>query len=96
MNAIAMEYPGYGVYKGKANEKTIYEDSLIVYDHLIKELKIDPTQIYILGRSIGTGAAIYLASKRKCNVLILIAAFASIRHLAEHWIGKIAAKLLIK
>jgi len=47
----------------------------------------------VFGRSIGSGPAIYLASKKKCRMLILIAAVASMKLLAENWIGKIAAHL---
>ncbi len=49
----------------------------------------------VFGRSIGSGPAIYLASKKKCRMLILIAAVASMKLLAENWIGKIAAHLIV-
>jgi len=66
-----------------------------VFDYLAKELYIPIECIMIFGRSIGSGPAIYLASKRKCRMLILIAAVASIKILAENWIGKIAANLVV-
>lgn len=35
MHVIAVEYPGYGLYKNRnADEKMIKEDALIVYDYL--------------------------------------------------------------
>lgn len=35
MHVLAVEYPGYGLYKNKsACEKIIKEDALIVYDYL--------------------------------------------------------------
>jgi hypothetical protein len=36
MHIISVEYPGYGVYKGDPNEAKMCEDSLIVFDYLVK------------------------------------------------------------
>jgi len=71
INGLIVEYPGYGIYKGKPNAKQILEDSLIVYDFLTKEIGLQKQQIFIYGRSIGTGPATYLAAHRQIGLLIL-------------------------
>lgn len=44
------------------SEKIIHEDSLLLFDYIVNELKYDPKKIIIVGRSIGTSLATYLAS----------------------------------
>jgi hypothetical protein len=66
-----VEYPGYGIYKGKPNAKQILEDSLIVYDFLANEMGFEKEQIFVFGRSIGTGPATYLAAHRQIGFLML-------------------------
>lgn len=72
MNVLSIEYPTYGVYEGVTlGEKSIKEDSLIIFDYLVEKLKIPNKQILVLGRSIGGGPATFLASERKIGGLIL-------------------------
>lgn len=54
----------------------------MVYDFAVKNLKFKPDDIYILGRSIGSGPATYLASQRICKILILFSPYTSIREVA--------------
>lgn len=79
INVVAVEYPGYGLYKGNPSEEVILEDSQLVMEFLIKKLKIPPENIIIMGRSIGSGPATYVASKYKVGSLVLISAFTSLR-----------------
>ena len=78
-NTICMEYPGYSIYYEEKSAETIENDSLILYDFLTNECKINNKDIVVCGRSIGTGPATYLASKRKPGALILISPVKSIR-----------------
>lgn len=38
VNAVIVEYPGYGIYKGKPNVKQIFEDTLIIFDYLVNDV----------------------------------------------------------
>lgn len=59
MNVI-VQYPGYSIYEDKKREpKQIYDDSLAVFDWINNNLKIDKSNIFIYGRSLGTSPAIY-------------------------------------
>lgn len=60
INALAVEYPGYGVYKGKCSSEQILMDAEYVYDYLTQIVKIDQEDIIIFGRSIGSGIVIKL------------------------------------
>ena len=78
-HGVAVEYPTYGVYKDrKLSEKSIREDALLVYDTISKDLGVVPEQIIIVGRSIGSGAATYLASQRSCGAFLLVSPMKSV------------------
>ena len=79
-----VEYPGYGIYKGKAKEEIIFEDALTVYDYVVGDMKYPESNILIVGRSIGSGPAVYLASKRNPRGLICISAYTSLRGVCEN------------
>ena len=94
MNVLAIEYPGYGLYKGTPNDATIMKDSEAVYEFFVRKLKVKPRNIIIFGRSIGSGPATYLASKREVGALILMSAFTSIRDVVKDFAGKWAQYLI--
>lgn len=38
INVVAMEYPGYSIYKGSTKAQRVNEDAQTVYDYLVKEV----------------------------------------------------------
>ena len=76
-SVFAWDYRGYGTSSGRASEKNICQDILVVYKYMTEELKIPPEKIIPLGRSIGSYPSTYLASKEKVAALILESALTS-------------------
>ena len=65
LNILVPEYPGYSIYKQDKSSEKCLENSLIIYDFCLNNMKnISEKNIYIFGRSLGTGPAVYLSSKR--------------------------------
>jgi acetyl esterase/lipase len=89
MNVFIVEYPGYSIYNEDKSSDKVLDDSLVVFDYLVNELHIDEENLFILGRSIGTGPSVYLSSKKKPAGLILISPFTSIRAVAENLVGNL-------
>ena len=87
VNTICMEYPGYSIYYSEKSAEIIEEDSLTLFDFLTNECKINNKDIIVCGRSIGTGPATYLASKRKPGALILISPIKSLRDTVKNLVG---------
>ena len=52
-------YRGYGGSSGQPTEKGIYSDALLLFD----KVQGKQTKISVMGRSLGSGAATFLASK---------------------------------
>ena len=65
---------------------SIKEDALLLYDHLLSQGKRHE-DIYVMGRSIGSGGASYLANQKQAPLLILISPFDSIKEVAKHMVG---------
>ena len=88
INVLIVEYPGYSLYNASKNCETVLEDTLILYDYIITNISnVNVSNIYIIGRSIGTAPAIYLSSKRKVGMLFLISPFTSIKAVAGNMFG---------
>merc|ERR1719217_787908 len=93
VNVLACEYPGYGLLgKIPPSEDMLYEVVLTVFRFVVDELKVAYEQIILFGRSIGSGPAVYLASRFPVGGLILVAAFASIREVIRCLVGRVVAR----
>jgi len=74
-NLMIIDYPGYGLSDGKPSDKTMFDSALKVYDYASQLDCVDEDNIVVLGYSIGTGVATYVASQRDINGLILVAPY---------------------
>ncbi|MDA3925772.1 MAG: alpha/beta hydrolase [Kiritimatiellae bacterium] len=73
-------YRGYGDSTGNPTEKGIFSDALALYD----QIKERHASISAIGRSLGSGVAIYLASQRTINRVALATPYDSILSVAQH------------
>ncbi|MBT4267400.1 MAG: alpha/beta hydrolase [Deltaproteobacteria bacterium] len=80
---LFMNYRGYGESEGKPAEKHLSADALFILDYLINEKNIEVSDIVLMGRSLGSGVATYVASKRKVRGLILVTPFDSLPNVAR-------------
>lgn len=91
-----MEYPGYSVYKAtEISEETIIKDSEMVISYLINKCKASLDRMILVGRSLGTGPACYIATKYAAACLVLISPFTSIKDVASEHYG-VFGSLLVK
>ncbi len=74
---FAYDYEGYGTSEGKPGEKAVYEDEEAAYDYLVVTLRVPPEQVIVLGRSVGSGPAVHIATKRPIGALVLQSPFVS-------------------
>jgi pimeloyl-ACP methyl ester carboxylesterase len=70
---LSFNYRGFGNSGGKPSEKALFEDALKIYDTYAKGRKV-----VLVGRSLGSGVATYVASKRESVGLVLITPYDSI------------------
>ncbi|HUM94639.1 MAG TPA: alpha/beta hydrolase [Candidatus Competibacter sp.] len=80
-----LNYRGYGLSGGKPSERHLLADALAIYDHLVRQPDIDPARVAVIGRSLGSGVASYLASRRPVAGVLLITPFDSITEIARNF-----------
>lgn len=73
-NFAYVDYPGYGKSAGVPSDKSLKEFGLAVYDYF--DQRSDINDIVIMGYSLGTGVANYVASQRNPKGLVLMAPYA--------------------
>lgn len=74
---LAYDFPGYGLSTGKPLEATCEAAIDAAWDYLTKTKGITPAMIIIVGRSVGSGPAVWLAEREKPAGLILLSPFTS-------------------
>ena len=70
-SVITYDYPGYGHSPGKPSEVGCYQAIDAVFEYLTEQKGINPHEIVLWGRSLGTGPSCYLAEKKKVGGIIL-------------------------
>jgi len=82
-NVLLVDYRGYGKSAGTASEQGIYLDAQAAYDTALRDKGFDQSKIYLYGRSIGSTAAVELASRHNVAATVLVAPLSSGRAMAE-------------
>lgn len=85
-------YRGYGNSTGYPTEEHLYQDALHVYDRV----KVKHEKIALMGRSLGSGVATYVAVNRQVDTLLLVTPFDSIVNVAKSVYWMFPVSLLIK
>jgi uncharacterized protein len=73
------DYRGYGGTNGQPSEPALQQDALAVFDYVHAK----HSQVAVIGRSLGTGVATYLASVRPVARLVLVTPYDSIEAIAK-------------
>ncbi len=92
---LAVGYPGYGGNPGVPSEEAFYAAAQAHYDWLLVQ-GYGADRIVIAAQSLGTGVAIWLASRNEASGLILEAAYTGMDEMAQRQFPILPAKLLIK
>lgn len=76
-----LAYRGYGASDGKPTEAALFGDALALYDHA--RAQHPGGSISLLGRSLGSSVASYVASRRPVHKLALVTPFDSLAAVAQ-------------
>jgi pimeloyl-ACP methyl ester carboxylesterase len=80
---LMVNYRGFGLSGGVPTERTVLEDSKRVYDWAAAQPDVDPANIVLLGRSLGSYVAVAVAAARRARAAILATPFDSAVALGE-------------
>jgi uncharacterized protein len=87
-----LHYRGYGGSSGSPSEAALFADALGLFD----KVSTQHQNFVVVGRSLGSGVAIYLASLRPVAQLILITPFHSIQALAAQQFPFVPIRWLLR
>lgn len=95
-NIISFNYRGYGDSTGKPSESALFSDAIAIYEYLVTVRKTDPGHLVVMGRSLGSGVAAYLASQKPVKRAILVTPYDSIESVARDAYGFMPVSLLLR
>lgn len=74
-----VNYRGYGGSTGSPTEAGLFEDALAVFD----EVHAKHADVAVIGRSLGTGVAAFVAASRPVTKLVLVTPYDSVENVAK-------------
>ncbi len=87
-----LPYRSYGGNPGEVTEANLYRDALNLYD----QTRSHHGRVSVMGRSLGTGVATYLASQRKVDKLLLVTPYDSMINIAQTQYPAFPASWILK
>lgn len=93
---LVVNYRGYGRTQGSPSEAALFEDALHIYDYVTQQAGVDPHNVIVMGRSLGSGVATMLAAKRTVRAAILVTPFDSMAAVAAAHYPIFPVKLLLR
>jgi len=84
-------YRGYGDSTGKPSEEHLLHDAEYIYE----QISPHHSKVSLMGRSLGAGIAIWLASRKKVSRLILVTPYDSILNVAKKHYAMYPISLLL-
>lgn len=93
-SVLFVNFRGYGESDGKPTQDVLFSDASTIFDRISSEHKYEKT--VLLGRSLGTGVACYIASIKSIDGLILTTPYDSIRNVGKQKHPYLPIDLLLK
>lgn len=93
---VLVNYRGYGQSDGKPGEEVLKRDALEIFDEILKRPDVDPNNVVLMGRSLGTGIATYVAAHRPHAGVILVSPFDNMASVAQRHYPFFPVSLLLR
>jgi fermentation-respiration switch protein FrsA (DUF1100 family) len=91
LSVLTFDYRGYGKSEGTPTVEGVLKDTRAARKILAERAKVKETDMVLLGRSLGGAVVCQLAGESAPRALILECSFSSLRDVAEHHYGDLAA-----
>ena len=95
---VGFNYRGYGLpeYRsdGAPSQQNILHDALVIYDKVVADLQ--PSEVYIIGFSLGSSVGAYVLSERDAKAMIMITPFDEMSRVVKNHHVYLPVNLLLK
>ena len=91
---LLVNYRGYGKSEGKPGEAELFADALQIYDYAVG--RAAGGRVAVMGRSLGSGVAVYLAAQRPLAGVILVSPYDSIESVAKGIYPYLPVSMMLK
>jgi fermentation-respiration switch protein FrsA (DUF1100 family) len=82
-DVLLFDYRGYGRSEGEpTDERGLYADADAAYDFIVRERGVPAEDVALYGQSLGTAAAIDVASRNRCGALVVESGLSSASDMA--------------
>ena len=95
-DTLIIDYRGYGRSSGTPSEHGIYRDALAAYGWLTETRHVDPKRIVVYGESLGSAAAVHLASEARMGGVIVESGFTSVTDIAQKMFPFLPVRWILK
>lgn len=89
-----LPYRGYGASEGEPGEPALLGDALALYDEV--QARHPTAAVAVIGRSLGSGVASYVAARRPVEKLVLVTPFDSLAEVAQAHYPIFPVRLLMR
>jgi len=96
LGTFIFDYPGYGQSEGKTTEQGTYLAAEAAWRYLVRNQKVSPDEIIVLGRSLGGAIGSWLAKGHNPKALIVESAFTSFRDIGAKHFPYLPVKLIAR
>jgi pimeloyl-ACP methyl ester carboxylesterase len=87
-----VNYRGYGGSSGTPTEAALLADAEVVFD----EVRKNHARVAVIGRSLGSGVAVHLASVRDVSKLVLVTPYDSVANVAQRRLSIVPVSWLLQ
>ena len=91
---LLVDYRGYGASEGSPSEKALVADALAWFDKAVNDYPAG--QVFLFGRSLGTGVAVQVAASRPVAGVVAIAPYDSLAAVGQHHYPILPVGLLLR
>ena len=95
-SVLVYDYGGYGRSTGHPSERRCYQDIRAAWKYLTEQKNIPPEKIVLVGRSVGGGPTVQLATEVTPGAVILESTFCSLPQVAQERLYIFPVKLLMR
>jgi pimeloyl-ACP methyl ester carboxylesterase len=95
-HVVVVNYRGYGQSQGEPSQAAIYSDIVALYDFITKKEQAPLEGPFVIGRSLGSVVATYLASQRPVQALVLVTPPDGVQQIASGLYPYMPISLILK